>query len=228
MAKKKAKKKTSKKKKKTKRKIAKKAPLLMPLDRALKARLAKKVMAVAGEWEGFEATGKGVDVSPGKEEGSEFAYTRSEVVFKKYAELCRTNGLWWRPISAKLTVHYRTVWAECDFELVDVDTGFAVTFSGIGQGNNGVWAVNSAQTVALKQALLELFMAYWTAPEDPAREKVDYFAAFKAITSPADLIMEMQALLDKNSEIIKTKGKKDGNSNRTNESSGQSAKGKRK
>jgi hypothetical protein len=45
----------------------------------------------------------------------------------------------------------------------------------MGQGNNGVWAVNSAQTVALKQALLELFGAYWEEAEDAKREEVNYW-----------------------------------------------------
>lgn len=162
----------------------------------MRRRLAKKVMVIAERCPGFETMGVGVEDGKEKGEGIQFGYTTARQVFEEYAKLCREVGLWYRQVDCRLTITLRQVFAESQFELVDVDTGHSVMFAGAGQGNNGVWAVNSAQTVALKQALLELFMAFWTEAEDKGREKVDYFQAFKAIQSPAELMDEMAKVFD--------------------------------
>jgi len=162
----------------------------------MRRRLAKKVMVITERCPGFETMGVGVEDGKEKGEGLEFGYTTARQVFGEYAKLCREVGLWYRQVDCHITITLRQVFVESQFELVDVDTGYSVQFAGAGQGNNGVWAVNSAQTVALKQALLEMFMAFWVEQEDKSRAKVDYFQAFKAIQSPAELMDEMAKVFD--------------------------------
>lgn len=162
----------------------------------MRRRLAKKVMVIVERCPGFQTMGVGVEDGKEKGEGIQFGYTTARQVFEQYAKLCREVGLWYRQVDCRLTITLRQVFVESQFELVDVDTGYAVQFAGAGQGNNGVWAVSSAQTVALKQALLELFDAYWVEAEDKAREKVDYYACFKAIDDPATLLKEMADIFD--------------------------------
>jgi len=162
----------------------------------MRRRMAAKVMRVCEACKGFETMGVGAEDGKEKGEGIEFGYTIARQVFERYAELCRAERLWWRQTKCQLDITLRQVFAECEFELVDCDTGYAVQFAGCGQGNNGVWAVNSAQTVALKQGLLEMFMAAWYEAEDKGREKVDYFAAFKMIQSPAELMDQMSRVFD--------------------------------
>lgn len=193
-------KKTNKKAKRTRRRRAVSAPVIRANDAEyifeMRRRLAKKVMVIVERCPGFETMGVGAEDGKEKGEGIQFGYTTARQVFEQYAKLCRDVGLWYRQVDCRITITLRQVFVESQFELVDVDTGYSVMFAGAGQGCNSVWAINSAQTVALKQALLEMFMSYWVEAEDKAREKVDYYAAFKAIQSPAELMDQMAQVFD--------------------------------
>jgi hypothetical protein len=176
MAKKKAKKKVSKKAKKKTKKTKKKQAVWSfdqeaAVERGLKMQIMRKIMQV---WEAVPGFENMVDKAEGSE-GLQFGYTKCAEVFKAYGEECRRVGLHWRPVKKALTVTTRQVFCNATYQLTDTDTGYSITFAGMGQGNNGVWAVNSAQTVALKQALLELFGAYWEEAEDAKREEVNYW-----------------------------------------------------
>jgi hypothetical protein len=50
---------------------------------------------------------------------------------------------------------------DCEWIIIDTDTGFSVSMWSSGLGNNGIWSIQSAVTVAKKQLLLVLFMAHW-------------------------------------------------------------------
>ncbi|KPK42090.1 MAG: hypothetical protein AMJ65_08190 [Phycisphaerae bacterium SG8_4] len=136
------------------------------IDRGLRIKLFAKLMAVCDEITQFEASRNPAEGS----EGIEFGYTRAAEVLAEYGRAFRAHRLHWRPIHKQLHVTVRQVFITVEYELTDVDTGYSIRFTGIGQGNNGVWAVNSAQTVALKQALLEMGMVYWEEPPEPERE----------------------------------------------------------
>ena len=54
------------------------------------------------------------------------------------------------------------------FEICDTKTGFAVRGWAAGSGRNAFWALNTAQTLAMKQFLLGNFGANWRDVQDEA------------------------------------------------------------
>ena len=115
--------------------------------------------------------------------GLRYAHTQACRVYDIYREKCVKHGLVIRRISGKTSnclypdfsyneegkrsystvdgVLFEGVW-----EIRDVASGQTETFGGSGLGDNMVWAANSSQTVAKKQALLDYFEVAWPQPTD--------------------------------------------------------------
>jgi hypothetical protein len=181
----KAKKKVSKKRKTTKRKkAAAKGP---HPKRGLHAKKAEIMAAVPN------MPCSAISRDPA---GLRFAHTRAERVYATYRDLCAERGLVIRRIEgitedahygefvyaedrnepAKIVkrpcVRFQGLW-----EIRDRATGQTETFGGAGDGDNGVWSANSAQTVARKQALLDYFETAWPQPTDYLKVIRDSIAA---------------------------------------------------
>lgn len=156
MAKKKAKKKTAKKKvKKTKKKAVRKAfikPMLTPpIDE--KTALFQKIHAVQLEVREIKSTGVEED------EQGKYNYTEAREVFRIYSDAMNRVGLTFMPVDIVTSVDSRFYRATVTYEITDIETGYSTLVKGAGLGCNGVWALNSVQTVARKQALLNAFGA---------------------------------------------------------------------
>lgn len=117
-------------------------------------------------------------------QGLRFAHTQAEKVYKIYREACLKRGLVTRRTGGELvngkTVDWKPVgrdrWEIVEvscvrfkggvWEICDSETGEKETFRGDGDGNNLIWAGNSAQTIAKKQALLDYFEVAWPQPSN--------------------------------------------------------------
>lgn len=130
--------------------------------------------------------------------GLRFAHTQAERVYAVYRDLCAEKGLVIHRTEGKSRVINDTaeriqILFEGVWEIRDRATGQTETFGGHGQGDNGRWSANSAQTIAKKQALLDYFETAWPQPTQflevirdsiaavPDAEKVE---AFKQILPP--------------------------------------------
>ncbi len=102
--------------------------------------------------------------------GMRVAHTHADKVFHKYYEAS---------IAAKLSfscveMHERDTecgthkgrLVRCRFMVRDLDSHEVDHFWGAGEGDNFVWSVLSAQTVAFKQGLLMYFFTSWPQPEE--------------------------------------------------------------
>lgn len=115
-------------------------------------------------------------------QGLRFAHTQAEKVYQVYRRECESRGLVIRRIEGETVdaehpqlikkesgwdiksvpcVRFEGVW-----EICDKDSGETETFGGSGDGENGIWSANSAQTIARKQALLDYFETAWPQPTD--------------------------------------------------------------
>jgi len=101
-------------------------------------------------------TGVGIDPSY-----NEFRYTRAEEIISTYREQMNQFNLTLVPVGCRTFKDEFSYRVEMVFELTDIDTGYSERYSACGLGTNGVWSLNSAQTVALKQCLLMIFGASW-------------------------------------------------------------------
>lgn len=114
--------------------------------------------------------------------GLMYAHTQAEKIFQLYAEKCRQAKLVVRMIEcvissikypdilrgveSDLPTSVDSVLAVCKFEIRDTESSETETFMGAGLGDNHVWSANSAQTVAMKQALIQYFFTAWPQPTD--------------------------------------------------------------
>lgn len=112
--------------------------------------------------------------------GALFAHTRAVKVFATYYQECLKYGLTIRLVELEMSdvdlVEFRMVdekWVEykksysranCKFIITDSASGEHEMFCGSGLGENSVWSDTSAQTVAMKQALLLYFATAWPEP----------------------------------------------------------------
>lgn len=166
MAKKKAKKKAVKKKaahkipKKTKKKVAggKKNPrrptgpvFAAPSD--AKTALFQKIHQVQQEVRQVKSTGTEED------DQGKYHYTEAKEVFRIYGDVMNRVGLTFMPVDIITSVDAKFYRATVTYEITDIETGYSTLVKGSGLGCNGVWSLNSAQTVARKQALLNAFGA---------------------------------------------------------------------
>jgi len=128
-------------------------PLLSEFQ--MRARLAQKILAI------HRALPKAPQTGTHTAEGDEYAFTRAAEVFEAYHGLMEEHGLVMIPTSC-ISFHDQG-WYRVDmqFELIDCETGYVQRVAGSGLGNNAIWSLHSAQTVAKKQAMLLAFMSSW-------------------------------------------------------------------
>ena len=128
-------------------------PLLSEFQ--MRARLAQKILAI------HRALPKAPQTGTHTAEGDEYAFTRAAEVFEAYHGLMEEHGLVMIPTSC-ISFHDQG-WYRVDmqFDLIDCDTGYCQKVTGSGLGNNAIWSLYSAQTVAKKQAMLLAFMSSW-------------------------------------------------------------------
>jgi|TARA_R100000501_G_C2620416_1_gene113673 hypothetical protein len=131
-------------------------------DRELKARFARKCFHVMHLVPEIDCTG--ID------DEREYAYTEAHHVYRRYREAFAEVGLTIMPVlddkTQLLHLGRGMFQATVVYEVTDIDTGYSERGIGVGLGINGVWAANSAQTRAMKQFLIQTFLASWQPPPD--------------------------------------------------------------
>ncbi len=167
--------------KKTKKKAKKKTPRKkVPVYRPMG--LQSKILQIMGMIPTIECTGQ-----EQSEDGEDmYYYTEAAEVFKVYSKAFVEIGLTFLPISAVTIEDRRAYRATVTYRLTDVETGQYQDVVAVGLGCNGVWALNSAQTVARKQALLNMFGASYPQPktaEQVVRKAVKMFRPIEALSA---------------------------------------------
>ena len=121
----------------------------------MRARLAQKVLAI------HRAMPKAPQTGTHTADGDEYCFTKAAEVFEAYHELMELHQLVMIPTS--IISFHDAGWYRVDmqFELIDCETGYVQRVAGSGLGNNAIWSLHSAQTVAKKQAMLLAFMSSW-------------------------------------------------------------------
>ena len=116
-------------------------------------------------------------------QGHEFAYTKAEEVFEVYYKKCIEKGLkitcvsgkteeaefvdeWWNSNGEKVTNKMPCARWIGTYEIRDVATNQTATYVAAGDGDNDIWSLVSAQTIAMKQGLLLFFQTAWPQPTD--------------------------------------------------------------
>ena len=115
-------------------------------------------------------------------QGRMFCHTQAEKIFQVYQEKLIEKKLTIRPVKfEQFDTDYNDgyylegKWQEfktpCQgvvgtFEITDTDSGQSEQFQGAALGDNAVWSLNSAQTVAYKQAVIMYFFNAWPQPLD--------------------------------------------------------------
>lgn len=196
--KKKAKKKTTKRAKPKKRRKRK----VILTEAECRVKLHRKILEVMNRHTEIECSGQGVDF-----DGNEYRYTEAEVVFKEYGQSMRDLGLTCIPIEKTAILGKTAYMIQARYKLTDTDTGYSEVITGCGLGTNGQWAANTAQTLALKQALLETFGASWPQPEkykDIVKKEAE------RVFSQADTPEQVRQVLDDFFGNYQTKGKENG------------------
>lgn len=156
-----AKKKKTKKKTKAQKPQKRKKRKVILTESECRVRFHQKILEVMNRHTEIECSGRGVDF-----DGNEYGYTEAEVVFREYGRSMRDLGLTCIPIEKTAVLGKTAYMIQAKYKLTDTDTGYSEIITGCGLGTNGQWAANTAQTLALKQALLETFGASWPQPEE--------------------------------------------------------------
>lgn len=197
-AKKKVVKKTAKKKKTT-TKPAKRNPLVRLSP---EARLHHKIQAVMATVPIIECTGEEKIEDENGKQIDTYNYTEAPEVFRIYTEQMVRVGLTFTPVHIESRLDSRAYQVIVTYRLTDVDTGFYIDIVGAGLGCNGVWSINSAQTVARKQALLNAFGASYPQPETAkkkVRKAVKMFDPLEKMDfSPEGVRKQMEQFYDEN------------------------------
>ena len=188
-----AKKKTKKKKKTTKKKATKGKPKKKryPLPRPIG--LQAKILEVMKRVPTIECTGQEQSEARTGEEPETYYYTEAAEVFRIYSEAMVKVGLTFVPISIDTVLDARAYRATIIYRLTDAETNQYQDVVAVGLGCNGVWALNSAQTVARKQALLNMFGASYPQPKTSAqvvRKAVKMFQPLDVL-SPGEAAEEL-------------------------------------
>lgn len=198
-----AKKKEAKKKAKKKAKPPKRRKRKVILTEAeCRVKFHQKILEVMNRHTEIECSGRGVDF-----DGNEYGYTEAEVVFREYGGSMRDLGLTCIPIEKTAVLGKTAYMIQAKYKLTDTDTGYSEIITGCGLGTNGMWAANSAQTLALKQALLETFGASWPQPEE-YKDIVKKEA--EKVFSQADTPEQVKQVLDDFFGNYTMKGKENG------------------
>ena len=146
----------------------------------------------------------------GQSNDDEFGYVEADKVFRAYGDSMRNAGLTCIPVEENATLGRTAYMLTVKFQITDIETGYSEYIVGSGLGVNGEWSANTAATLALKQALLQTFMASWPQPED-IRSQVKRTA--ENVFGPASSIEDVRQLMDE--YFSQVKEKKDGNSRNT-------------
>ena len=103
------------------------------------------------------------------------------------------------------------------FRLTDIETGYSMDVAGSGVGMNGEWSANTAQTLAFKQALLNVFMCAQRQPKTEAQKKrreisvaVDAFNPRKYLNDSGNAIEDIKGFYTlslQNQELVKLAAK---------------------
>lgn len=108
-------------------------------------------------------------------EGGIYYYTEAWEVQEHYSRLLTEKRLTMIPVSTKSTMtpfgpDRIATNIDSIFRLTDVETGYSIDVAGSGVGMNGEWSANTAQTLAFKQALLNVFMCAQRQPKTEAQK----------------------------------------------------------
>lgn len=152
-----------------------------------------------------------------------YHYTEAENVFKLYTEMMVKVGLTFVPISMVTEADKRFYKAMITYRLTATDTEEFVDVVAVGLGCNGVWALNSAQTVARKQALLNTFGASYPQPEGAKPNIRKIARGF----DPNDVLTEAKAREELVSHDFFNKEKQNGNEQQNPGGSGPSVSDRR-
>jgi hypothetical protein len=178
MAKKKAKKETAKKPRKKPAK--KRYPLPRPTG------LQAKILKIMALCKIIKCTGIETIEADDPTQNETYHYTEAAEVFRVYSEAMIEVGLTFVPINVDAVLDTRAYRATITYRLTDPETGQYQDVVAVGLGCNGVWALNSAQTVARKQALLNTFGASYPQPKTAAqvvRKAVKMFEPHTVLTT---------------------------------------------
>jgi len=129
--------------------------------------LHQKIQAVMKENPVIECTLIGQDDL----EGRKFGICEAATVFIMYNKAMAKHGLTFIPMAVMPTLGNGCVLIRATYRITDITTGYFETVQGCGFGMNGQWSANTAQTLALKQALLNTFTCSWPQPPE-FREEV--------------------------------------------------------
>ncbi len=169
-------------KKKTKKKTAKKQAKKKMTFRRYNSKpkgLWPKIHAVSEKIKEIPSTGKELD-----NEGNEYSYTRAKEVFRIYGDAMNEVGLTFMPVNIDTVLDPRFYRVTVTYRITDIDTGDFTDVVGAGLGANGIWSLNSGQTVARKQCLLNAFGASYGENEttkDIVRKQMQGFDINKLI-----------------------------------------------
>jgi len=134
--------------------------------------LHQKIHAVMKENPEILCTLKGHD----DYEDRDFGMCEAAGVFRMYNEAMSKHNLSFIPMAVEPTLGNGCVLVRATYRITDITTGYFETVQSCGFGMNGQWSANTAQTLALKQALLNTFTCSWPEPEQ-FRDQVQRVAA---------------------------------------------------
>jgi hypothetical protein len=171
VAKKKTKKPTKKKVKKTPSKVNKATEgflkFLPGLDEdTKKIMLLQKMFKVSEMVPVINSTAEELD----EETNETYFYTEAKEVFAKYQEAFQKVGIMFMPVGMREYNDGRFYRATIRYAIYDIETGYCIKVVASGLGCNGGWALNTCQTVARKQALLNTFGCSYGQPTSAAGE----------------------------------------------------------
>ncbi len=129
------------------------------------------------------------------EDGTTYSYTEAAHVFKEYREAFINAGLTIRPFASpemkpELTTAGRNTTVLGYYKITDATTGYYEISWGIGIGLNAFWAANTAQTLAMKQCLLNCHLADWPQPPEYKETCKAELRQFNLSTASADEVVE--------------------------------------
>jgi hypothetical protein len=177
------------------------------------AQWARKIAAIAQACPNPPCTGIH------KDQADEYPYTRAQEIFSTYHKLMHERRIVIVPGQMRTFMDTRAYRVECEWHIIDADTGYSMSQWSSGLGNNGIWSLQSAITVAKKQLLLMLFMAEWPCEFDVSLETMGVLSsaslwdgysareAKKLLTDFFDQVhADYQALTKRIDAAMKTKG----------------------
>lgn len=199
MAKKKnAKKKTAKRAKSKGKRGPKSIPPIELSEQEKSIHLHRKISAVMKENPKIDCT------LVGEDEDRKFGICEAAEVFRMYNQAMAKHDLTFIPMAVMPTLGNGCVLVRVTYRITDITTGYFETVQGCGFGMNGQWSANTAQTLALKQALLNTFTCSWPQPED-YRQEVQRVS--RNVFGPAQSPQQLRDAIDEVMAKYSKKGK---------------------